>query len=369
VPTREPTPLPITGRPIRLAVVGLGQISELVLPTYAHRTDIEVVGLCDLDETRPARWQRDFPDARATADLEDLLTIDADVVDVLVPTPAHGSVVTRVLDAGFHVQVQKPIARSLEDADAMLAAAQRTGATLRVLEDYLFYPPLVRLHDVVRSGELGAPTGVHMKIVNTGRGGWDIPESSFRWQFEQSKDGRGMLVFDHGWHQLAIAYWLFGPIRRIFGWIGSTQVAPDIAPHITLDAPSTLVWEHDNGVRGVLDITLAPDTYFRSDYYSCDERVEVTAARGFVRCNRVSSYGIQEPSVVVYADGRTRGYHALADDPPDAFAGSTQNLVDAFTGRDTPPVMDGVTARAVLEALLTALESSRVGAPLDVARA
>jgi hypothetical protein len=83
----------------------------------------------------------------------------------------------------------------------------------------------------------------------------------------------------------------------------------------------------------------------------------------------VSSYGIQEPSVVVYADGRTRGYHALADDPPDAFAGSTQNLVDAFTGRDTPPVMDGVTARAVLEALLTALESSRVGTPLDVARA
>ena len=125
-----------------------------------------------------------------------------------------------------------------------------------------------------------------------------------------------MLVFDHGWHQLAIAYWLFGPIRRIFGWIGSTQVAPDIAPEITLDAPSTLVWEHDNGVRGVLDITLAPDTYFRSDYYTCDERVEVTAARGYVRCNRVSACGVQEPSVVVYAEGQTRGYHALPDSRP-----------------------------------------------------
>ncbi len=85
-----PTPLPITGRPSRLAVVGLGQISELVLPTYA----------------------RD---------------------DVLVPTPAHGSVVAQVLDAA------------------------RTGATLRVLEDPLFYPPLVQLHDVLQSGELGAP--------------------------------------------------------------------------------------------------------------------------------------------------------------------------------------------------------------------
>lgn len=364
-----PTTLPIVGRPIRLAVVGLGQISELVLPTYAARDDIEVVGLCDLDEARLARWHAVFPDARCTPDLDRLLELDADVVDVLVPTPAHGAVVTRVLDAGFHVQVQKPIARSLADADAMVGAARRTGATLRVLEDYLFYPPLVRLHDIVRSGELGAPTGVHMKIVNTGRGGWDIPESSFRWQFEQSKDGRGMLVFDHGWHQLAIAYWLFGPIRRIFAWIGSTQVAPEIAPQITLDAPSTLVWEHDNGVRGVLDITLAPDTYFRSDYYSCDERVEVTAARGFVRCNRVSSYGVQEPSVVVYADGEMREYHALADRPPDAFAGSTQNLVDAFTGREIAPVLDGETSHAVLAALLTALESARLDAPLDVPRA
>lgn len=363
-----PTPLPIAGRPIRLAVVGLGQISELVLPTYAAHPDIELVGLCDLDPQRVERWARVFPDAVCTADLDELLRTRADVVDVLVPTPAHGTVVTRVLVAGFHVQVQKPIARSLEDADAMLAGAARTGATLRVLEDYLFYAPLVRLRDVLASGELGAPTGVHMKIVNTGRGGWDIPESSFRWQFEQARDGRGMLVFDHGWHQLAIAHWLFGPIRRIFGWIGSTQVAPEIAPEITLDAPSTLVWEHVNGVRGVLDITLAPDTYFRSDYYTCDERVEVTAARGYARCNRVSAYGIQEPSVVVYCDGELRGYHALADTPPDAFAASTQHLVDAFTGRDVPLVMDGETAHAVLNALLTALESSRVGMPLDVPR-
>jgi predicted dehydrogenase len=361
-----PTPLPITGRPIRLAVVGLGQVSELVLPSYAARDDIEIVGLCDLDEARSARWGRVFPEARQTADLDSLLGTAPDVVDVLVPTPAHGAVVTHVLDAGFHVQVQKPIARSMDDADAMLAAADRSGALLRVLEDYLFYPPLVQLRDVVESGELGQASAVHMKIVGTGRGGWDVPESSFRWQWEQQRDGRGMLVFDHGWHQLAIAHWLFGPIGRIFAWIGSTQVAPDIAPEIVLDAPSTLVWEHTNGVRGVMDVTIAPDTYFRSDYYTCDERIEVTAARGYVRCNRVSACGVQEPSVVVYTEGQTRGYHALPDNPPDAFAAQTQNLVDVVTGNHDDLRMDGPTARAVLNALLVALESSKAGRPLDV---
>ena len=97
------------------------------------------MGLCDLDEARRERWAARVPRrARARPISTSCLRIDADVVDVLVPTPAHGPVVTRVLDAGFHVQVQKPIARSLEDADAMLAAAAAHRArTLRVLEDYL----------------------------------------------------------------------------------------------------------------------------------------------------------------------------------------------------------------------------------------
>ena len=112
---------------------------------------------------------------------------------------------------------------------------------------------------------------------------------------------------------------LFGPVRRIFGWIGATEVAPDLAPGLTLDAPSTLVWEHENGVRGVLDITLAPETYLRSDYYTGDERIEVTGSHGFARVNRISARGIQEPSVVLYHDGEVRAFHALDDSLADGF--------------------------------------------------
>jgi predicted dehydrogenase len=171
-----------------------------------------------------------------------------------------------------------------------------------------------------------------------------------------------MLVFDHGWHQLAVAIWLFGPVRRIFGWIGSTEVAPGFA----LDAPATLVWEHHDGLRGVLDLTLATDTYFHSDFYSCDERVEVTAERGSVRCNRISSFGRQEPSVAVYRDGEILGYHAIPDRGDAGFVASTQHLVDLFRGRESVLNMDADTAHHVITALLAALESSKRGIPLDV---
>jgi len=357
-----PTALPIVDRPIRVGVVGLGQIAELALPPYLAHDDVEVVAACDPDPDRVARWRAVLPDAALGPDVADVLAASPDVVDVLVPTPLHAEVALPILEAGFHVQLQKPVARSLEDCSQLLDAARAAGVTLRILEDYVFFPPLVRLREIVRDGEIGEPVGLHMKIVNTGRGGWDVLPKSYVWQFEQTRDGRGMLVFDHGWHQLAVAIWLFGPITRIFGWIGETEVAPGYA----LDAPASLVWEHATGLRGGLDLTLAADTYFRSDYYSCDERVEVTGSRGSVRCNRISAAGRQEPSVVVYRDGETREHHALADGGDAGFVASAAAMVAHLRGDAPVPDLDAPTTAAVMRALTTALESSRQGRPLDV---
>ena len=357
-----PTPLPIVGRPVRVAVVGLGQIAELCLPPYRARDDVEIVGLCDIDPARIEPWRNRFPAAIVTTELAELLQLGADVLDVLVPTPLHCEVVTQALDAGYHVQVQKPLARSIDDADRMLDAAGRSGAVLRVMEDYVCYPPLTKLREIVLSGEIGPPQAMHMKIVATARGGWDVNPASYEWQFDQARDGDGILTFDHGWHQLAVAHWLFGPIRRVFGWIRRTELGGGFV----LDAPATFVWEHHNDVRTVLEIVLAPDMYFRSDFYSDDERVEVTGTRGYARCNRISGRGVQEPSVVVYRDGEMHAYHALADEPPDAFAASADHGIHFFRTGEEALLIDGATAREVLVSLLAALESAQRGVPVDV---
>ena len=170
------------------------------------------------------------------------------------------------------------------------------------MENYLFYEPLRRLKETVESGELGEVSGYHMKMVGSGRGGWDVPASSYEWQFQQMRNGRGILVFDDGWHKLATALWLFGPISEVRAWIGGTEVVPGVE----IDAPTTIVWEHDNGIRGVWDITLAIDLYLRSDYYTNDERWEVTGRHGYARVNRCTGRGIQQPSLEVYADGEMR---------------------------------------------------------------
>ena len=196
-----------------------------------------------------------------------------------------------------------------------------------------------------------------MKMVASGRGGWDVPGSTYEWQFQQAQRGRGVLVFDDGWHKLATAIWLFGPIAEVRAWIGNTEVIEGIG----VDAPSTVVFEHRNGIRGVLDITLAVDMYLRSDYYTNDERWEVTGRRGFARVNRCTGRGIQQPSLEVYVDGEMRSFHALDDDWASSFRDSGRHWLRWLHTGEGPLQWSGEEAVDVLRFALAAYESSAAG--------
>jgi predicted dehydrogenase len=346
-------------RPVRAAFVGLGRIYDLNMRAYVDNPDVEVVALVDPSEERRAQRQADWPSARTFASVAELAASDleVDAVEALLPIPLHVDGVIELLGHGWHVNLQKPMCNDLASAAQMLEAARAHDRLLRVMENYIFYEPLVRLKEVVESGAIGDVSSYHMKMVASGRGGWDVPGSSYEWQFKQMREGRGILVFDDGWHKLATALWLFGPIREVRAWVGGTEVMEGIE----IDAPTTLVWEHDSGIRGVWDITLAPDMYLRSDYYTNDERWEVTGRRGFARVNRCTGRGIQQPSLEVYADGEMRSFHALDDDWASSFRDSGRHWLRWLHTGEGPMLWSGDEAVSVLRFALAAYASSAAG--------
>ena len=346
-------------RPVRAAFVGLGRIYDLNMRAYLDNPDVEVVALVDPSEERRAQRQRDWPQAQTFASTAELAAsrIEVDAVEALLPVPLHVEGVIELLGHGWHVNLQKPMCNDLASAQRMLDAAQANGRVLRVMENYLFYEPLQRLKATVEAGDLGEVSGYHLKMVASGRGGWDVPASSYEWQFEQMRNGRGILVFDDGWHKLSTALWLFGPLREVRAWVGVTEVVPGIG----VDAPTTILWEHEGGVRGVWDITLATDMYLRSDYYTNDERWEVTGRRGYARVNRCTGRGIQEPSLEVYADGEMRQYHALDDDWASSFRDSGRHWLRWLRTGEGPLLWSGEQAVDVLRFALAAYQSSQAG--------
>jgi predicted dehydrogenase len=346
-------------RPVRAAFVGLGRIYDLNVRAYIDNPDVEVVALVDPSEERRAERQAEWPGAKTFASVAELAAsgLEVDAVEALLPIPLHVDGVIELLGHGWHVNLQKPMCNTLADAARMLEAARANDRQLRVMENYIFYEPLVRLKETVDSGAIGAVSGYHMKMVASGLGGWEVPGSSYEWQFKQIRDGRGILVFDDGWHKLATALWLFGPVSEVRAWVGGTEVMPGLA----IDAPSTLVWEHENGVRGVWDITLAPDMYLRSDYYTNDERWEVTGRKGYARVNRCTGRGIQQPSLEVYADGEMRSYHALDDDWASSFRDSGRHWLRWLHTGEGPLKWSGEEAVSVLRFALAVYASSEAG--------
>ncbi|HEV2427166.1 MAG TPA: Gfo/Idh/MocA family oxidoreductase [Acidimicrobiales bacterium] len=360
----ESSPPRSPGSPLRVGVVGLGRVFDLTARAYIDSPDAEVVALVDPDAERRARRLGDWPGAKAFESVAELAAsgLDLDAVDVLVPIVHHEAVATECLGHGWHVNLQKPIANDLASAGRILDAARANGRSLRVMENYLFYEPLRALKAVVDSGELGAISSYHLKMVASGRGGWDVPGDAYEHVFDQARRGRGPLLFDDGWHKLSTALWLFGPIREVRAWVGSTEVLPGVE----IDAPTSVAWEHEGGVRGVWDITLAVDMYLRSDYYTNDERWEVTGRRGYARVNRCTSRGIQEPSLEVYVDGVSRSYHALDDDWASSFRDSGRHWVQWLRDPTGPMWWSGEESLDVLRFALAAYQShSRGGVGVD----
>jgi predicted dehydrogenase len=346
-------------RPVRAAFIGLGRIYDLNVGGYLDNPDVEVVALVDPSEERRVQRQADWPGVPAFASAAELAAsgIDIDAAEVLLPVQLHADGVTEMLGFGWHLNVQKPMGNDLAEARRMLDAAKANDRILRVMENYLFYEPLRRLKATASSGEIGEVCGYHMKMTGTGLGGWEVPISSFIWQLEQLQRGRGILVFDDGWHKFSTARWLFGPVREVRAWIGHTEVGPGV----DIDAPATIVWEHENGVRGVWDITLAMEMYLRSDYYTNDERWEITGTKGYARVNRCTGRGIQQPSLEVYADGVMRGYHALDDDWASSFRDSGRHWLRWLHTGDGPLSWSGEEAADVLRFALAAYASSASG--------
>ena len=346
-------------RPVRTAIIGLGRVFDLNVRAYVDNPKAEIVAIVDTNELRRTQRQIEWPAARALASVEELISSDLeiDAVELLLPTTQNEEVVMACLAQGWHVNLQKPFANDLASASRMVRAAIQRDLQLRVMENYLFYEPLLKLKETVDSGELGEISGYHMKMVASGRGAWEVPGDSYEWRFQQARDGRGPLFFDDGWHKLSTALWLFGPVKEVRAWIGVTEVIPGIE----LDAPTTVIWEHESGVRGVWDVTLAIDMYLRSDYYTNDERWEVTGQRGFARVNRCTGRGIQEPSFEKYLDGEMRSFHALDDDWASSFRDSGRHWIDALrTGRG-PLLWGAEEALDVLRLALAAYESNANG--------
>jgi predicted dehydrogenase len=159
-----------TERPLRVAVAGLGYWGPNIARNFARLPEAELVWCCDASEASRARVAPSFPGVPFTADLDEILADDAvDAVALATPVPTHAELAIRVLEAGKHCFVEKPMAQSAADAQAVVAAAAAAGRTLMVGHLLEYHPGVVKLKELIDEGALGRVLYIYGNRLNLGK--------------------------------------------------------------------------------------------------------------------------------------------------------------------------------------------------------
>jgi predicted dehydrogenase len=355
----------VTKPPVRVAFIGAGRIADLHALGYRDNPTARLVAVCDADAAWATRRAEEWGAESVYSDYRETLADDGiDAVEILTPHEHHMKMTVEALTAGKHVSVQKPMARTMAEAQVMREAAERSRAVFRVLENFRYYPPYVLAKRMLDAGEIGDPVSLRVKVIGGNpEHGWRVPLKSWAWRVDEAASGGGPAMFDHGYHIFSLVRWLFGPVQEVFAWIERTEVAPGI----TFDSPAALVWKHEEGGRfGSWETVNLADLVVRSKYYSNDEWLEVTGTRGLIWVTRCSGEMLDAPPVIVYRDGETREIRDVETDWAASFVAGARDWHRAILEGGPPPELTAEEGAEVLRFSLAAHHSAREGRPVRV---
>lgn len=207
---------------LTVGLIGCGKFSALHLDGLVRCSHVGSVIAADPDEDALAAMHRRYGIiTRTETDWRAVVEDDSvDVVDIVTPHDTHCEITVAALEAGRDVICEKPIARTLEEADAMLAAAEATGRRLLISLPQLYFPAIARAREIVHSGEIGRPFLAVFSIYDDE---FERMSDPGHWKGSLERAGGGVLI-DAGYHPLYVLLHIFGRPRALTALCRSTLI-------------------------------------------------------------------------------------------------------------------------------------------------
>ncbi|GGA79563.1 Gfo/Idh/MocA family protein [Ornithinibacillus halotolerans] len=193
---------------LKVAVIGVGSISDMHIQPYRKNEEVELVAFCDLNEKRLTEKGEKYGVTNLYTDYRELLSNPSiDAVSICTWNNSHAEIAIAALEAGKHVLVEKPLSMTVEEAEAVEEAAKRTGNVLQVGFVRRHGDNAQLLKQFIDHGDLGelyyAKASCLRRLGNPGG-----------WFSDMTKSGGGPLI-DLGVHMVDICWYLMGKPRPI----------------------------------------------------------------------------------------------------------------------------------------------------------
>ncbi|MFN8125177.1 MAG: Gfo/Idh/MocA family oxidoreductase [Candidatus Nanopelagicales bacterium] len=348
---------------IRVGVIGCGRISDLHAAAYRDFDLATITAVADPNQQnrdeRGEAWGVP-PEARHADAAELFARDDIDMVEVLVPHDLHEEVAAQAAAAGVHISLQKPMARDVAEADRIIARAAEAGVTLKIFENFVFYPPIQRARSLIDNGEIGDVLSIRLKsAAGYSTEGWPVPAEAMAWRFDAARSGGGPQVFDDGHHKFASSWYLHGFPQTVHAFIGNSLNG-------ILDSPSVVTWQYADGAVGSFEATFSPELALHGKYYGQDDRIEITGTKGVIWVTRGHGRMTDTAPVILHKGQRTIHMDDMDADWGVSFVNSGRHFITALL-EGTPPVLTGEQGRDLLDFSLAALRSQESGGRVEIA--
>ena len=339
---------------VKVGIIGIGFMGVTHFKGYKNIPGAKVVALCDSIEKRLTGDWRDIKgnigDSGGVQDLTGIATYteldkmladpNVDLVDVCMPTVAHRDVTLRALAAGKHVICEKPMAVSLADADAMLAAAKKAKKHLFIAQVLRFFPEFAYVNESIADGRYGKLVGAHFKRVIS------MPDWLTGNWLKQAKTSGGPMLDLHVHDSDFIAHTLGMPKRVTSQGIVSGGVVTYVVTQYDFGKKNLVITSQSGAVAAKgLCFEHGFDVYFEHGTLQHNSKAGLP----------LTLWKEDGGSEKIDLTGREEGYTA-----------ELHHAVDVVAGRAPKNRLSAVSARNGLKVCLAEAQSARTGKAVKV---
>ncbi len=329
-------------RVLRFALVGCGRIAKRHSELLGHKqvANAELVAVCDVKLDRAAQMGRQFS-VPFFQDMHEMMkTVQVDVVVVLTESGNHAKHVIELAPYGCDVIVEKPMALTLDDADAMIRACDSAGVRLFVVKQNRFNVPVLKLREALEQGRFGR------LVLGTVRVRWCRPQAYYDqdpWRGTWALDG-GVLS-NQASHHIDLLEWMMGEVDTVF--------AKSTTALVNIEAEDTAIvaLKFHSGALGLIEATTATRPK------DLEGSISVLGERGTVE---IGGFAVNELKTWSFTDATPQdatvverfsvnppnvygfGHQAYYEHVVDCIHNNKQHLVDGLEGRKSLELISAI---------------------------
>ena len=342
---------------IKVGIIGCGKIAQVRhIPEYAANPHTEVYGFYDINLARAEELAEKY-NGKAYASYEELLADPAiEAVSVCAANHVHAEITVAALKAGKHVLCEKPMAVTLEECEAMVAAARESGKYLMIGQNQRLAKAHAKAKELIEQGAIGKVLTFRTIFGHGGPETWSIDPGSNVWFFDKTKAAMGAMA-DLGIHKTdMIQYVLGSKIVKTQAVLSTLDKKDATGSLIGVDDNAICIYQMENGIIGTMT---ASWTYYAAE----DNTTVIYGTKGELRLYDDPKYSVQQ----INADGTRIDYQIdqIQTNDNQTASGVIDLFVDCLVEKKEPEI-SGANVLHAMKAVFASIESSAKGCAIEV---